>query len=51
MAVAEQEQVAPELEAETSGGLNPIVVAVVAFAAGMLLAKIVDWRGHAHPRV
>jgi hypothetical protein len=29
---------------------NPFVVAGGAFAAGTLLAKIIDWRGHAHPR-
>jgi hypothetical protein len=22
----------------------------VAFAAGVVLAKLIDWRGHAHPR-
>jgi hypothetical protein len=32
------------------GGLNPFVVAGVAFGVGMLLAKLIDWRGHAHPR-
>jgi hypothetical protein len=31
-------------------GPNPFVVLGVAFAAGILLAKVVDWRGHAHPR-
>ena len=29
---------------------NPFVVAGAAFAAGVLLAKAIDWRGHAHPR-
>ena len=29
---------------------NPFVVAGVAFAVGIVLAKIVDWRGHAHPK-
>ena len=29
---------------------NPFVVAGGAFAFGMLLAKLIDWRGHAHPR-
>lgn len=29
---------------------NPFVVAGAAFAAGTLLAKIIDWRSHAHPR-
>jgi hypothetical protein len=33
-----------------AGGPNPFLVVGVAFAAGILLAKIVDWRGHAHPR-
>jgi hypothetical protein len=31
-------------------GPNPFVVLGVAFAAGVLLAKVVDWRSHAHPR-
>jgi hypothetical protein len=32
------------------GGPNPFVVMGVAFAAGIFLAKVIDWRGHAHPR-
>jgi hypothetical protein len=31
------------------GGPNPWLVAGMAFAAGVLLAKAIDWRGHAHP--
>jgi hypothetical protein len=31
-------------------GANPFVVAGAAFGAGTLLAKLIDWRGHAHPR-
>jgi hypothetical protein len=31
------------------GGPNPWVVAGVALAAGIFLAKWIDWRGHAHP--
>ena len=31
-------------------GPNPFVVVGAAFAAGIVLAKVVDWRGHAHPR-
>jgi hypothetical protein len=31
-------------------GPNPFLVLGVALAAGIVLAKIVDWRGHAHPR-
>jgi hypothetical protein len=33
-----------------SGGPNPWVVVGVALAAGIVLAKWIDWRGHAHPR-
>lgn len=32
------------------GGPNPWLVAGVCFAAGIALAKWIDWRGHAHPR-
>jgi len=32
------------------GGPNPILVIGAAFAAGIALAKVLDWRGHAHPR-
>jgi hypothetical protein len=32
------------------GGPNPWLVVGAAFAAGYLLAKTIDWRGHAHPR-
>jgi hypothetical protein len=31
-------------------GLNPFVVAGVALVAGIVLAKVIDWRSHAHPR-
>jgi hypothetical protein len=31
-------------------GPNPFLVVGIALAAGIALAKIVDWRGHAHPR-
>src|SRR5688572_2439069 len=31
-------------------GPNPFLVLGVAFAAGILIAKVIDWRGHAHPR-
>ena len=29
---------------------NPFLVAAAALALGILAAKLVDWRGHAHPR-
>jgi hypothetical protein len=32
-------------------GPNPFVVVAAAFAVGIVLAKLIDWRGHAHPRV
>ena len=32
------------------GGPNPFLVIGAALAAGIVLAKIIDWRGHAHPR-
>ena len=36
---------------KTSGsGPNPWLVVGVALAAGIFLAKWIDWRGHAHPR-
>ena len=33
-----------------TGGPNPFLVAGAALAAGIVLAKVIDWRGHAHPR-
>jgi hypothetical protein len=35
---------------ENGSGPNPFAVAGAAFGVGTLLAKIIDWRGHAHPR-
>ena len=32
------------------GGPNPWLVVGVALAVGIALAKMIDWRGHAHPR-
>lgn len=31
-------------------GPNPLVVVGAALVAGIIIAKIIDWRGHAHPR-
>jgi hypothetical protein len=31
-------------------GPNPFLVVGVGLAAGIVLAKVIDWRGHAHPR-
>jgi len=35
---------------ERKQGLNPFVVVGVGLALGIALAKVIDWRGHAHPR-
>jgi hypothetical protein len=40
----------PQHTPQKQGGPNPFVVAAAAFGAGTLLAKLIDWRGHAHPR-
>jgi len=42
----------PQLGKRPDGksGPNPYLVIGVAFAAGFVLAKWIDWRGHAHPR-
>jgi hypothetical protein len=32
------------------GGPNPFLVVGAAFVTGIVLAKLIDWRGHAHPR-
>jgi hypothetical protein len=32
------------------GGPSPFLVIGVALAAGIVLAKWIDWRGHAHPK-
>jgi hypothetical protein len=47
--------VVPPLPAEenksgSDGGPNPFAVIGGAAATGFVLAKVVDWRGHAHPR-
>ena len=40
----------PKRVRKRGGGPNPFLVAGVALAAGIALAKVIDWRGHAHPR-
>jgi hypothetical protein len=32
------------------GGPSPLVVVGAALVAGIVVAKVIDWRGHAHPR-
>jgi hypothetical protein len=43
---------APQLGPRTkrTGGPNPLLVVGAAFVAGIFIAKVIDWRGHAHPR-
>jgi hypothetical protein len=40
----------PKPKRKSGGGPNPWLVVGVALAAGIVLAKWIDWRGHAHPR-
>jgi hypothetical protein len=41
----------PKPPKKRGGGLSPWVVVGAALAGGYVLAKVLDWRGHAHPRV
>lgn len=43
-------QLGPRPKDGDGGGPNPFLVLGIAFAAGIVLAKLVDWRSHAHPR-
>lgn len=41
----------PQLDKrKRGGGPNPFVIVGVAVALGVFLAKVLDWRSHAHPR-
>ncbi len=43
----------PQLEKRPKApgaGPNPLVVVGAALVVGIVLAKVIDWRGHAHPR-
>jgi hypothetical protein len=40
----------PRPKKRGGGGPSPWLVVGVALAAGIVLAKWIDWRGHAHPR-
>jgi hypothetical protein len=35
---------------KTGSGVNPLLIVGAALVAGIVLAKLIDWRGHAHPR-
>ena len=40
----------PKRKSGAGHGPNPFLVAGGMLALGIVLAKVVDWRGHAHPR-
>ena len=40
----------PKGDARRGGGPNPLVVIGAAVVLGVFLAKVLDWRSHAHPR-
>jgi hypothetical protein len=43
----------PQAVVDSSGegeGRNPLPLIGTAAGAGILTAKVIDWRGHAHPR-
>ena len=44
-------QIARPEKKSGADGPSPWAVVGIALAGGYLLAKVLDWRGHAHPRV
>ncbi len=40
----------PKKRKRSGKGPAPVVIVGAALVAGVLLAKVLDWRGHAHPR-
>ena len=42
--------VAERVKEARGSGPNPLVVVGAALALGLFLAKVLDWRSHAHPR-
>ncbi len=39
----------PKSKKKRRGGPPPMVIVGAALVAGIVLAKVIDWRGHAHP--
>jgi hypothetical protein len=35
---------------KSGGGPSPLLIVGAALVTGIVIAKVVDWRGHAHPR-
>ncbi len=40
----------PKKSKKKGGGPSPLLIVGAALVAGIVIAKVVDWRGHAHPR-
>jgi hypothetical protein len=40
----------PRPKRSKGGGPNPFLIVGAALVAGIVVAKVIDWRGHAHPR-
>jgi hypothetical protein len=49
-ALPPQARRADKRKKKRNGGPSPLLIVGAAFATGILLAKVMDWRGHAHPR-
>ena len=43
-------QLGPRPKPPGSGGPNVFAVVAAALAVGILIARVIDWRSHAHPR-
>jgi hypothetical protein len=43
-------QLGPRPKKGSGRGPSPFLVIGAALVAGIVLAKVIDWRGHAHPR-
>ena len=41
----------PRAKKERGKGVNPLLVVGGALVAGIVLAKLIDYRGHAHPKL
>jgi hypothetical protein len=48
--VAETRPLTPPPPKKRGNGPNPYLVVGGALVIGIVLAKLIDWRGHAHPR-
>ena len=43
-------QLGKRTKPKDGSGPNPILVVAAALVIGIVIAKVIDWRGHAHPR-